>query len=122
MAEAADTAMSLDVAGVDDASLLDGVEELQVLQARLRALECRLIRAVHERDAAAEWCGRSTRSWLIEDLRLAPGDAGRRMQLARTLPLLPGTSAALEDGRISAEHALVIGKGTLDAPVEDQPL
>src|SRR4051812_32400627 len=112
MAEAVDAAMSLDVAGVDDALLLDGVEELQVLQTRLRALETRLLTAVHDRDASAQWCGRSTRSWLIEDLRVSPAEASRRMLLTRMLEQLPATTAALETGRISPEHAHVIGKGT----------
>src|SRR4051794_19349218 len=104
----AQTLAAVDPAAVDDAALLDLYEELDVLVNQVRAVQARCLTAIHDRDAAAEWCGRSTRSWLIEDLRLAPGDAGRRMLITRMLEQLPATTAALETGRISAEHAHVI--------------
>ena len=63
-------------------------------------------------DAAGSYhdCGaRSTAAWLRHQLRLSAAEAHRHVRLARTLPGLPGTCAALAAGQISLAHARVLG-------------
>jgi len=63
-------------------------------------------------DAAGSYhdCGaRSTAAWLRHQLHLTTAEARRHVQLARTLPSLPGTSAALAAGQIGLAHARVLG-------------
>jgi Domain of unknown function (DUF222) len=74
---------------------LDGV-----IAARLQAADARNV-TVHE-------CGRHSRSWLVEEMRLSPEEAGRRMNVARSTVFHPVVAAATLAGDISHDHARVI--------------
>ena len=64
-------------------------------------------------------CGRSTRSWLIEEHLFSPAAASRATRLVRLLPLHPQTRDAYFAGDISSEHALVILDGLKDVRDDD---
>jgi hypothetical protein len=107
---------NVDPALLTDAALLGGFEELVELEARVRAAQAAWLVVIDAREATVGECGRATRSWLVEELRMAPGAAGRRLRLARALSGLPAVAAALGAGEISAEHAEVIAAGARQLP------
>lgn len=100
--------VELDVHDLPDASLLSLYERIGEAEAQLAAAKARLLRAADVRDATVTECGRASRSWLIEELRLGSKDASRQLQLARWLPTVPLVEAALGAGDIHLEHATMI--------------
>jgi hypothetical protein len=54
--------------------------------------------------------GRQTKRFLVEELHMEPGAAGRTMRLARGLPYAELTAQTLAAGDINDEHALLILK------------
>jgi len=74
----------------------------------LHAVAVRRLSEARNLDATSEVCGRSTKGWLVEDMRLAAPEAGRLMRLAVQLPLHPVTRAAYESAQINAAHAAAI--------------
>jgi hypothetical protein len=108
LAEAFAAAATVDPRALSTEQQLAGLEQLLGLGAQLHAVQARWLAAAHDTDATVEVCGRSTRSWLVEEMRLNPGEAARRMRLAKGLPDAPVLFAALAAGAVHPEHALVI--------------
>jgi Domain of unknown function (DUF222) len=81
------------------------------------------LQAMDVRQVTVNECGRTTRSWLVEDQRLGPTDAGQRMWVARHLPWYPDVHAAFTAGDINHEHVRVILAGlsaTPDSPARSR--
>ncbi len=57
-------------------------------------------------------------SWLRRACRLLPGAALQRAEVARNLPSLPGTAAAVASGDIGFHHAAVIAHSVTEVGVE----
>ena len=105
---AIDALAALDVHAMPEPTLLVELEELLTAKDRLDGVIAVHLQAADVRGVTVNECGRSTRSWLVEDQHLSPEEAGRRMAVAKTLPYHPAIGAALFDGEISHDHARVI--------------
>lgn len=110
---------ALDPSASSDAALVEATEALLALESRLRFVQARWLRALDVRDATVAECGRATRSWLIEEQRLGPAEATRRMALARRLDSAPAVAAVFGAGDVTADHASVVCDA-LDAVGDDQ--
>ena len=108
----------LDLELLSSGQLLETMEILETVSRQVGALDIRALRCAHERDVLAEECGRSPRSWLIEEQNLSPAEASRRMRLLHALPSHPLLEAAVDAGDISAEHALTILSCLRHVPAE----
>lgn len=106
---AIDALSAVDPHSVPDAVLLAEIEGLLQARDRLDGLIARRLQVADSRHVTVAECGRTTRSWLVEEMRLSPVEAGQRMAVARALPFLATVGAALDAGDISAEHARAIG-------------
>jgi hypothetical protein len=94
-----------------DSEALQVRVELERLASRLYAARLRSTRDVETRGAAIRAGAPSTRTWLINKIRLHPGDAGRELTLAGQLDTdLPATAAALAAGTITPAAAAVIAE------------
>ncbi|HWB67081.1 MAG TPA: DUF222 domain-containing protein [Mycobacteriales bacterium] len=91
-----------------DAELLAGIEELLACRDRLDGVLAGWIQAADARAASVAERGRATRSWLVEDCRLSPVEASRRVRTGWALTSHPDTDHALQAGEISHEHARLI--------------
>ena len=108
----------LDLELLSSGQLLETLEAVETLARQLQAVGIRQLRCAHERDVTAAECGRSPRSWLIEEQNLSPAEASRRMRLLHALPSHPLLEAAVDAGDISAEHALTILTALRHVPAE----
>jgi hypothetical protein len=102
---AVDDLAALDPAGLDGHQAADMLVELRRVQARLAAVEGRLVDRV---DRARPWADqgyRTTANWLASSDNTRLDDARRGVRLARRLRTMPATDAALAAGDISAAHA-----------------
>jgi hypothetical protein len=90
---------------VPDSLLLERIEELFTIRDRIDGQVQQLLQIADTREATTAECGRSTRSWLVEELRLSRVEAGRRLRVARHRSVQPQIAAALDAGEISLEHA-----------------
>jgi Domain of unknown function (DUF222)/HNH endonuclease len=85
--------------------------ELERLGARLYAQRLRATREVEVRGAPVAAGATSSRSWLINVLRIHPGEAAREVALAAALDQdLPVTAAALSAGEIGPAAVAVIAE------------
>ena len=109
----------LDDAG--DVSLVSGDYARAVRAAdraisRLQALKLSLVAAA-DRAAVAKASGMSgTGAWLSQHTRTTGAAAAGQVALAGALESLPATGAALREGVVSAEHAVVIAAATRQLP------
>src|SRR6266550_7242980 len=94
-----------DLTVLPDAALADGLVELRRMIEGLEAQWLRRLEVFDRRGAAAASGAVSTAGWLRSACRLAPSAARARVELARALPGLPDTAAALAAGEISVGHA-----------------
>ena len=113
--EEAITAAAEAVWSLGDDELLDCLVAHEALAARFAALGVDLAAAADARGVAAEQGASSTLALLAHRLRLHPGEARFRVELARD-PGLAATRAALGDGRISAAHARVVAQTLAGLP------
>ncbi|WGW10845.1 DUF222 domain-containing protein [Saxibacter everestensis] len=109
-----------DLAGLSDPEVLQVAEDLQGLSRRLDGAHIRVAGAIDRREIAAAAGERSTVSLLTNRLRINAGEAKHRLDLAaavcpafsltgQKLPAqAPATVAALDEGRIGADHARVL--------------
>src|SRR3954453_20391725 len=86
------------------------------LETVAHALATRCLTTVHELDATAQLCGRTTQSWLVEDRFLSKPEAGRRMKLVRCLGNLPLVKAAYESADITPDHASALVSALMSLP------
>lgn len=96
--------------------VLEALELLETTDRQLRAIAIRWLRDAAERDVTAEECGRSPRSWLVEEQNISPADAARRMRLVHGLPTHPQLEAAFDIGDLTDEHAQVILRALAQVP------
>jgi hypothetical protein len=115
---AIDGLAAVDVRELPDAVLSDELVELRTAVNRLEAQFERRLGAFDGRGVAEQQARLSTASWLTEQCRLDPGDATRRVRLARRLGNMPLAAAAFEAGAIALEHARVIGTAVADVKDE----
>src|SRR4051812_42618006 len=79
----------------DDALVLSAEQALEDVETCLKietvahALTTRTLTAVHDLDATTELCGRTTKSWLLEEQLQSKPEAGRRMKFVRFLRYYP---------------------------------
>src|SRR5215475_12565071 len=97
-----------DVDGLPEAALARDLPQLRRLLDGVEAQWLRRLEAFGRRGGAAAEGAASTGAWLRSTCRLAPGAARGRVELARALPGLPDTAAALAAGDISPSHAQLI--------------
>jgi hypothetical protein len=99
---------TVDAHQLPDPLWLVDMEGLLEARNRLDALIAVRLQAGDTRSITTAECGRSTRSWLIEEQHLSRYDATRRLWLARCLPSYPAVADAFTVGRISSEQAMMI--------------
>jgi hypothetical protein len=94
-----------------DSESLEVREQLERLSARLYGARLASTRDVDSRGAAVKAGATSLRAWLINRVRLHPGDATREVLFAAQLDAhLPATTAALQAGTITPAAAGVIAE------------
>jgi hypothetical protein len=98
--------------------VLNELEEILTAQAMLAAAFSQRLRAAMSMDATTDVAGRSTRGWLIEEMRLFPGDAKRRIAAAYAAAELPAVLAAEAAGDIHPDHVAVIGATVRALPAD----
>ncbi|HET6920347.1 MAG TPA: DUF222 domain-containing protein [Jiangellaceae bacterium] len=121
MSAGLDEAAYADVWSLSDDDLADALVRCEQLAARQAALSLRLIREADARDLGRRQGASSTTAWLKDRLRLRPGEAKARVDLAHRLEggghrSMPATATALAAGAVSAEHARVIAKTMVALP------
>jgi hypothetical protein len=109
---------TVDAHGLSDTDLLDETETLLATRNTLDGLIAVRLQAADVRDVTVAECGRTTRSWLVEDQHLSPAEASRRMWVARRLPAHPQLADLLLAGRISHDHAQLIINCVTKLPVD----
>jgi hypothetical protein len=101
-----------------EADRLDEVERLLTFRHQLDAAISQRLQVIDVADTTVAQTGRATRSWLIEEHHLNPGEATKRMRVARALPTHPYLDKALTAGEISLDHANAICRTTAAVPPE----
>jgi hypothetical protein len=108
----------VDVHGLTEPAALIHTETLLNVQERMAGLTARSLQACDVRDVTVNECGRTTKSWLVEEQHLSPTDAAGRMWVARRLPFHPEIADALNVGEINQDHAHVIIGCLLKLPAD----
>jgi len=137
IAGAVDATVAADVWALSDDDLADGLARLEALAARQAELGLRLVREADARDLARRQGASSTAGWLRHRLRLRPGEARMRVELANRCDppaeeqvdwvanpaarrpgswSMPATGAALAEGACSVEHAAVVARTMAGLP------
>jgi hypothetical protein len=133
-----DKAVSGEVWALSDDDLAATIARCEAVAARQAALGLRLVREADARDLGRRLGASSTTAWLRNRLRLRPGEAKLRVDLANRLRVgdqaegpvdyaanvgsvaggrsMPATASALAAGAVSVEHAAVIAKTMVDLP------
>jgi Domain of unknown function (DUF222) len=106
----------------DDALVLSSEQALEDVETCLKietvahALTTRTLTAVHDLDATVELCGRTTKSWLLEEQLQSKPEAGRRMKLVRFLRYYPLVKAGYYAAEFSVEHVSALISALLSLP------
>ncbi len=137
VSNALDKAAAGDVWSLSDDDLQATIVACEALAARQAELSLRLLREADGRDLGRRLGASSTTAWIKDRLRLRPGEAKARVDLAHRLELdaaagpvdyaanvgttaggrsMPATAAALAAGEVSTEHAQVIAKTMVELP------
>ena len=149
--DALDKTVDADIWSLSDDDLADALAQCERLAARQAELSLRLVREADGRDLGRRHGASSTTAWLRHRLRLRPGEAKARVDLASRLvdtrlgddsvvvatggPIdygvniggsagswsMPATTAELASGRISMEHARVVAKTMVGLPGTLEP-
>jgi Domain of unknown function (DUF222) len=135
--EALDDAAGADVWSLSDDDLAAAIARCEVVAARQAAVGLRLVREAEARDLGRRLGAASTVGWLRHRLRLRPGEAKTRVDLAHRLRVgesdsgpvdyaanvtsaggrsMPATAAALAAGQVSVDHASVIATTMAELP------
>jgi hypothetical protein len=115
---AVDGLSAADLRSVPEAHRLGNQEKLLELRNRLDAIELHGLQRLDADETTITEAGRASRSWLIEEAQLNPGEASKRLRLARALVGYPRVDAGLSAGRFSAEHARVTVAALAGVPAE----
>ena len=130
LSDTLDATVDAEVWALSDDDLAEALVRLEALAARQAELGLRLVREADARDLARRLGAPCTAGWLRARLRLRPGEARMRVELANRCDPPPGegpsdwaanpsggprgswsmpaTAAALAEGAVSAEHAKVV--------------
>jgi Domain of unknown function (DUF222) len=107
---------------LSDEDLLAVLEATERVAARLAGLGLRLVREADGRDLAARTGATSTAALLRHRLRLRPGEAKARVELAAAVEGdLAATGVALAAGEISGEQARAVHRAVVDLPAQTPP-
>jgi hypothetical protein len=110
-----DALAQLDLASLGDGELGDALVDVRRVQARLAAVQARLVDAVDTRRPWAADGHRATGPWLAATDNTSIEDARAEVRLARRLRSMPATRAAFAAGDITAAHAHKLA--TLNGPL-----
>jgi hypothetical protein len=138
VSEALDAGAKADLWSLSDDDLAATIERCEALAARQAAIGLRLLREADARDLGRRLGATSTTGWLRHRLRLRPGEATVRVDLANRLRVgdpadgpvdsganvgttagarsMPETAAALAAGEVSVDHAAVIARTMVELP------
>lgn len=97
---------------------LGELELLLTLRNRMDAAICQRLLVVDADDTAVTETGRAARSWLVEEQQVNPGEATKRMRVARALPTHPLMEKSFAAGEIGLDHANAICRATAAVPPE----
>ncbi|HET6818304.1 MAG TPA: DUF222 domain-containing protein [Mycobacteriales bacterium] len=86
------------------------------LEAVTHALTTQALKTVDDLNATVDLCGRTTKSWLREDVRMSKPEAGRRMKFLRFLGNFPIVTAAYHAGELSTEHISALLSALMSLP------
>jgi hypothetical protein len=136
-ADAVDATEGAAVWALSDDDLADALTHLDTLAARQAELGLRLVREADARDIARRQGAPSTAAWLRHRLRLRPGEARLRVELANRCDQpaegptdwganvstggggwwsMPSTQMALAEGACSVDHAKVVANTMAGLP------
>jgi len=104
--------LDADPRDVPDVHRLGELEQLLVVRHQLDAAINQRLQVIDVAETTITESGRATRSWLIEEQYLSPGEATKRLRVARALPSHPAMDKACAAGEISLEHANAICRAT----------
>jgi len=94
---------------VDGADAVVLVQELEVVQRRLRCAQAELLAAVEQRGLHRHGGHRTVRIFLRHHARLCDAEATRRARTAKVLAVFPAVREAFASGRIGIDHLARIG-------------
>src|SRR3954451_2871621 len=115
---AVDALLKVDLRDVPEGHRLGNQEKLLELRNKMDAVELHGLQRLDADETTIAETGRNTRSWLIEEQYLNPGEATKRTRLGRALTVYPRVDAGLSVGSFSAEHARVIVTALAHVPPE----
>jgi hypothetical protein len=120
-------ALADDVLVLSPGQALADAETCLELETIAHALTTRSLKKVYDVDATVELCGRTTKSWLIEEVRLSKPEAGRRIKLVRFLGNFPLVKAAYHAAEVTPEHVSALVSALMSLPTSlwtavEQPL
>src|SRR4051795_7226473 len=90
-----------DVLVLSPEQALADVETCLEMETVVHALTTRAMTTLDDLDATQTLCGRTTKSWLLEEQHMSKPEAGRRMKLVRFLGYFPKVQAAYHAGQVS---------------------
>jgi len=103
----------IDASDVADDDLLAGVCSIATARRYLDAAETAILAELDARGTTDIVHGHRTANWLARETGIAPSSAKRRVRLANTLRTeLPETAAAVREGRLCADRAMVMANAT----------
>ena len=108
---------------LSDRELLDGAEDMYRLVSIVQAQALRMLAEIDTRGLAPDAGSPTTSAWLTARVQMPVGAARRQVALAHTLTAHPATAAALSEGVVNLDHAVVITDAldalpaTIQAPV-----
>ena len=119
-----DWARDHDIAALSAVDLMSDLAEIEQTIARLEAERAARLVVFEARRAYEDEGAPSAQAWLVSECRMAPAAAVDRLRVARRLPALPATFAALHTGEVSFEHVRTIEAATrgVDIDADDEAL
>ena len=107
-----------DLRDLPEGHRLGNIERLLELREQLSTAIMHRVQIVDTDETTIVETGRATRSWLIEEQLLNPGEASKIRRLAKALPFHPKVDAGLRERTFSVAHAHVIIKAMALVPSE----
>jgi hypothetical protein len=104
--------LDADPRDVPEVHRLGELEQMLVVRNQLDAAINQRVQVIDVAETTIAESGRATRSWLVEEQFVSPGEATKRMRVARALPTHPYLAKARTAGEISLEHANAICRAT----------
>jgi hypothetical protein len=115
---AVEQVLAADPRDTDEVHRLGELEQLLTLRNQLDAAINQRLQVIDIGETTVAETGKATRCWLIEEQNVNPGEATKRMRVARALPSHPYVDKTSAAGEISLEHANAICRATAAVPPE----